>query len=49
MGTLNARRINGAAKREEVVDVFRKRKFELVVFDGDEIEREWVGIMVWRK
>ena len=49
LGTWNVRRINGTAKRKEVVDVCREGKFEFFAFDGDEIEREWRRIMVWSK
>ena len=46
--TWNAKGINGTAKREEVVDCFRKGKFELLALT-DEIEGEWRGTMVWSK
>ena len=35
--------------KEEMVDVFKEEKFELLtLINGDEIEKEWRGIMVWR-
>ena len=43
--TWNVRGVNGNAEREEVVDVFRKEKFELFAL-ANKIEMEWRGIMV---
>ena len=43
------RGINGSAKREELVDAFRKEKFELLALIRDKVEWKWKSIMVWRK
>ena len=43
LGTWNAKGINDTTKGKEVVDIFKAGKF----LDGDEIEREGRGIMVW--
>ena len=40
LGTWNARGINGTSKKEEVVDVFREGKFELLAL-METIQREW--------
>ena len=45
LGTWNVRGINDNTKREEVVDIFKKVRIACI--DGDEIEREESGIMVW--
>ena len=47
LGTLNLRGINDTTKRDEVVDIFKIRKVHIACLDGDEIEREGRGNMVW--
>ena len=49
LGTWNVRGINGAAKREEVLDVFKRKKVRVACLDGDEIKRKRRGIMMWNK
>ena len=48
MGTWNVRGINDAAKREELVDVFRKGKFELLGLMETKLSRNgevsWWGV-----
>ena len=48
LGTRNVRGINGTGKREEVIFVFRKRKFELLVLTKTKLkgngEVSWCGI-----
>ena len=46
MGTWNAIRINGPAKREVVVDVFKKEKFKSLALTETKLNRK---IMVWSK
>ena len=43
LGTWNVRRINGIAKREEVVDVFRKGKFELLALTETKLKENDVN------
>ena len=48
LGACNLRGINGTAKRKEVVDVFRKGKFELLALSETKLkgngEVSWCGI-----
>ena len=48
LGTRNVRGINGTGKREEVIFVFRKRKFELLILTKTKLkgngEVSWCGI-----
>ena len=48
MGTWNVRGINGIVRREEVVDVFRKGKFALLVLTVTKLkgngEVSWCGV-----
>ena len=50
LGTWNVRGINGTTKREQVVDVFRERKFELLALTETKLkgkgEVSWSGINV---
>ena len=46
LGTWNIRGINDTIKREEVVDIFKKGKFELLALTEKKIERGGRGIMV---
>ena len=48
LGTWNVRGINGIAKREEVVDVFREGKFELLALTEMKLKGNR-GIIVWCK
>ena len=45
LGTWNVRGINGTTKREQVVDVFRERKFELLALT--ETKLKWEGEISW--
>ena len=48
LGTWNIRGINGIAKREEVVDVFREKKFVMLALTKTELkgkrEVSWCGV-----
>ena len=48
LGTQNVRGINGTAKREDVMDIFRKGKFELLALTETKSkgngEVSWYGI-----
>ena len=50
LGTWNVRGINGIAKREEMVDVFKKGKFELLALTETKLkgkgEVSWSGVNV---
>ena len=45
LGAWNVRGINGTAKREEVVDVLRKGKFELLALTG--VKLKWNEEVSW--
>ena len=45
MGTWNGKGINGIVKRKEVVDVFRKRRFELLASTETKIKEN--GQILW--
>ena len=46
IGTWNVREINGTVKREEVVNVFRKGKFELLALMETKLKGNgtWCGV-----
>ena len=45
LGTWNVRRINDTTKRKEVVDIFKKGKFELLALT--ETKLKWKGDVSW--